>query len=94
MNYLRSYGEEIDADAAGRTVARRTTDLLPHPKKPGGAPFGVFMRHPWSETVTLPQNGPMDEFVRKCARNDYQLAALWRMGIRHLRVPASDVHGA
>jgi hypothetical protein len=94
VNYLRSYGEEIDADGAGRTMAKRTTDLLPHPKKPGGAPFGVFMRHPWSETVTLPQNGPMDEFVRKSARNDYQLAALWRMGIRHLRVPASDVYGA
>jgi predicted phosphodiesterase len=93
VNYLRSYGEEIDADAAGRTVAKRATDLLPHPKKPGGAPIGVFMRHPWSETVTLPQNGPMDEFVRKSARNDYQLAALWRMGIRHLRVPASDVYG-
>jgi hypothetical protein len=93
VNYLRSYGEEIDADGASRAVAKRTTDLLPHPKKPGGAPFGVFMRHPWSETVTLPQNGPMDEFVRKSARNDYQLAALWRMGIRHLRVPASDVLG-
>ena len=94
VNYLRSYGEEIDPDAAGRPLAKRTTDLLPHPKKPGGAPIGVFMRHPWSETVTLPQNGPMDEFVRKSIRNDYPLAALWRMGIRHLRVPASDVYGA
>jgi hypothetical protein len=94
VNYLRSYGEEIDADAAARTVAKRTTNLLPHAKKSSGAPIGVFMRHPWSETVTLPQNGPMDEFVRKSARNDYQLAALWRMGIRHLRVPASDVYGA
>ena len=94
VNYLRSYGEEIDAEHAGRTLAKRTTDLLPHPKKPGGAPIGVFMRHPWSETVALPQNGPMDEFVRKSARNDYQLAALWRMGIRHLRVPESDVYGA
>lgn len=94
VNYLRSYGEEIDANAAGRTIAKRTTDLLPHPKRAGGAPFGVFMRHPWSETVTLPQNGPMDEFVRKSIRNDYPLAALWRMGIRHLRVPASDVYGA
>ena len=94
VNYLRSYGTEIDAGGAARTISKRKTDLLPHPKKPGGAPFGVFMRHPWSETVALPQNGPMDEFVRKSARNDYQVAALWRMGIRHLRVPVSDVYGA
>jgi predicted phosphodiesterase len=92
VNYLRSYGEEIDADLAGRAIAKRSTDLLPHPKKPGGAPIGVFMRHPWSETVTLPQNGPMDEFVRKSTRNDYPLAAIWRMGIRHLRVPVSDLY--
>lgn len=94
VHYLRSHGAELEEAAADAPVAKRTTDLLPHPKKPGGAPIGVFMRHPWSETVTLPQNGPMDEFVRKQARNDYQVAALWRLGLRHLRVPASDLVGA
>lgn len=94
VHYMRSNGEELESEAAARPVAKRSTDLLAHPKKPGGAPIGVFMRHPWAETVTLPQNGPMDEFVRKQARNDYQVAALWRLGIRHLRVPASDLFDA
>lgn len=92
VHYLRSHGEELTPEAAALPIAKRTTDLLAHPKKHGGAPIGVFMRHPWAETVTLPQNGPMDEFVRKEARNDYQVAALWRLGVRHLRVPASDLH--
>lgn len=91
VHYLRSNGAELEEVAAETPVAKRSTALLAHPKKPGGAPIGVFMRHPWSETVTLPQNGPMDEFVRKQARNDYQVAALWRLGLRHLRVPSSDL---
>lgn len=91
VHYLRSNGAELEEAAAETAVAKRSTALLAHPKKPGGAPIGVFMRHPWSETVTLPQNGPMDEFVRKQARNDYQVAALWRLGLRHLRVPVSDL---
>lgn len=94
VHYLRSNGAELEATEAEAPVAKRTTALLAHPKKTGGAPIGVFMRHPWSETVTLPQNGPMDEFVRKQARNDYQVAALWRLGLRHLRVPMSDLVGA
>jgi hypothetical protein len=92
VHYLRSYGEILAADApAGIPEARSSSVQLPHPKKPGGAPLGVFLRHPWSEIVTLPYNGPMDEFHRKQARNDYQLAALWRLGIRHARVPLTDV---
>ncbi len=91
VHYLRSHGAELEEAQAEAPIAKRTTALLAHPKKPGGAPIGVFMRHPWAETVTLPQNGPMDEFVRKQARNDYQIAALWRLGLRRLRVPVSDL---
>lgn len=90
VHYLRSNGEELGELDADRPVARRSTALLAHPKKPGGAPIGVFLRHAWAATVRLPQNGPMDEFLRKEARNDYQVAALWRLGIRDLRVPVSD----
>lgn len=92
LHYLRSYGETLAADASGSAVATRSAaKQLPNPKKPGGVPFGVFLRHPWAEIVALPNNGPMDEFLRKEARNDYHLAALWRMGLRHARVPLSDL---
>ncbi len=91
VHYLRTYGAELDAGEQRSAVAPRQTTLLPHPKKAGGAPIGVFMRHPWAETVTLPHNGPMDEFARKKARNDYPIAALWRLGVRHLRVPLGDL---
>lgn len=91
VHYLRTYGAELPADEERNAVAPRQTTLLPHPKKAGGAPIGVFMRHPWAETVTLPHNGPMDEFARKKARNDYPIAALWRLGVRHLRVPLGDL---
>ncbi|WP_454631610.1 metallophosphoesterase family protein [Bradyrhizobium cenepequi] len=92
VHYLRSYGEPLDATHAGSLPAVRSASLqLPNPKKPGGAPLGVFLRHPWAEITSLPNNGPMDEFLRKDARNDYHLAAMWRMGIRHARVPLSDL---
>ncbi|RTL65387.1 MAG: hypothetical protein EKK41_20250 [Hyphomicrobiales bacterium] len=91
VHYIRSYGSELDEAAAAAPIARRSSLALPNPKRAAGAPIGVFLRHPWAETVRLPQNGPMDEFLRKEARNDYQVAALWRLGIRHLRVPVSDV---
>jgi hypothetical protein len=92
VHYLRSYGETLDAAGTCSAVAARSAALqLPHPKKPDGAPFGVFLRHPWAEITALPNNGPMDEFLRKEARNDYHLAAMWRMGIRHARVPLSDL---
>ncbi|TCT07904.1 metallophosphoesterase [Aquabacter spiritensis] len=91
VHILRSYGRELGAAESLAPAAPRTTDLLPHPKRPGGAPIGVFMRHPWAEIVTLPQNGPMDEFVRKQVRNDYPIAALWRLGVRRARVPLDDL---
>jgi hypothetical protein len=52
---------------------------------------GVALRHPWAEVVDLPLNGPMDEFARKRARNDYPFLAASRMGLRCLRVPLADV---
>ncbi|NVM57551.1 MAG: metallophosphoesterase [Desulfobacterales bacterium] len=52
---------------------------------------GVHLRHPWTEVVELPYNGPADEFVRKRVRNDYTLLGLWECGIRKLRVPLCDL---
>ena len=50
----------------------------------------VSMRHPWHESIDLPYNGPMEEFTRKRARNDYSLLRLLQMGISTLRVPLQD----
>jgi predicted phosphodiesterase len=91
VDYLRSYGELLSADAPPVLPEKRTSVLLPHPKKTGGAPLGAFLRHPWAEVVSLPHNGPMDEFHRKQARNDYSVAALWRLGMRHVRIPLPDL---
>src|SRR5262249_18512831 len=91
----RSYGMTLSHEDAGEKPAPRSTHAqFSHPKKPAGAPLGVFLRHPWAEATTLPHNGPMDEFLRKEARNDYQIAALWRMGLRLARVPLSDLLNA
>jgi predicted phosphodiesterase len=60
-------------------------------KGSGGALLGVHLRHPWAEEIDLPNNGPLDEFIRKRVRNDYALLGLWECGISKLRVPMSDL---
>jgi hypothetical protein len=62
-----------------------------HVKDALRSPLGLHLRHPWAEVTDLPYNGPMDEFHRKQARNDYTLLGLWEMGARKLRVPLSDL---
>ncbi|MGK0230733.1 MAG: UDP-2,3-diacylglucosamine pyrophosphatase LpxH, partial [Gammaproteobacteria bacterium] len=54
-------------------------------------PLQVHLRHAWYEDIDLPYNGPMEEFSRKRARNDYTLLRLWQLGIRDVRVPVKDV---
>jgi 3',5'-cyclic AMP phosphodiesterase CpdA len=54
-------------------------------------PLTVPLRHAWATPVDLPYNGPMEEFARKRTRNDYTLMRLRQMGIRHVRVPVSDL---
>jgi len=53
----------------------------------------LHMRHPLHETIELPYNGPMEEFTRKRARNDYPLLRLMQMGIYQLRIPIHDLMG-
>lgn len=55
------------------------------------APLGVEMRFGWTDPITIPYTGAVDEFCRKRVRNDYVIAALWEMGLRHLRVPIQDI---
>lgn len=65
------------ADVAA--VRSRQLPLVPH------------MRHGWFESSLLPFNGPMEEFSRKRARNDYPLLRLWQMGIDRIRTPLADL---
>jgi predicted phosphodiesterase len=60
-------------------------------ERPISSMLGVHLRHAWAEEIELPYNGPLDELSRKRVRNDYGLLALWDLGIRHLRVPSSDL---
>ena len=52
----------------------------------------VHLRHGWARATDMPYNGPMEEFARKRARNDYVLLRLWQMGISGVRTPLSDLH--
>ena len=53
--------------------------------------MGFDLRHDWCETVQIPPLGGLDEFDRKSVRNDYAMLAVWEMGVKHLRIPASDL---
>ncbi len=51
----------------------------------------VHLRHAWYESIDLPYNGPMEEFSRKRARNDYTLLRLMQLGLSNVRVPLQDL---
>jgi len=61
------------------------------PERGIAPPLGVHLRHPLVEITDLPYNGPIDEFVRKRARNDYALLGLLETGIKRLRLPLVDI---
>jgi hypothetical protein len=76
----------------GATVAKASFQLKSKTtERPVLSPIGVHLRHPWAEETELPHNAPLDELSRKRARNDYQLLAMWDLGIVKLRVPLSDL---
>jgi hypothetical protein len=77
-------GTEGEQEGAAHRVAMEAGD---RPR----LPLGVELAHPWAETVELPLNYLVDGFVRKRARNDYPMLALWELGIGFVRVPAADL---
>ena len=80
----RSHGLTLGPDEAHEPVE-------PGPVWGPSAPLGVHLRHPLAETVTLPYNGPIDEFVRKKTWNDYALLGLLETGVETLRLPLGDL---
>lgn len=63
----------------------------PIPPGRGSAPLTVHLRHGWARALDMPYNGPMEEFSRKRARNDYVLLRLLQMGITRVRTPLCDL---
>lgn len=63
----------------------------PLPARPAGVPLTVHMRQAWARATDLPYNGPMEEFGRKRARDDYTLLRLWQMGVSAARIPVADL---
>jgi len=86
---IRTYGKTMEMDQ--RTESPSPKLVMYHPKESLHAPVGLYLRHPWVETTKLPFNGPLDEFIRKEARNDYPLMAIWELGVKKLRVPVADL---
>jgi 3',5'-cyclic AMP phosphodiesterase CpdA len=80
VRFVRSNG--LTADGPPTALARR-----PSPT----SPVGVHLRHAWADETELPYNGPLDELSRKRARNDYGLLAMLDLGVKHVRVPVSDL---
>jgi 3',5'-cyclic AMP phosphodiesterase CpdA len=85
---VRTHGQML---AAGDTPKKFNRTLPVHTKTSQYPRFGVELRHAWSEVVQIPATGGIEEFGRKLARNDYQLMALWEMGVKTLKVPGQDL---
>ncbi|MEM9061004.1 MAG: metallophosphoesterase [Pseudomonadota bacterium] len=60
-------------------------------REPPTLPIIPHLRHAWFEPKSLPYNGPMEEFSRKRARNDYPLLRLLQLGMKTVRTPLSDL---
>lgn len=81
LRFAPTHGREIDPGEQPqlKETQQPRTPLVPH------------LRHAWFEPTTLPYSGPMEEFSRKQARNDYPLLRLWQLGIGTLRTPLRDL---
>ena len=83
LDFLQTHGNTLEQGEKffekTRSRPSKLNFLIPH------------MRHDWAQPKTLPYNGPMEEFSRKVARNDYFLLRLKQLGIKSVRVPISDL---
>ena len=84
----RSFGETL---AEGETLPNPQRIDVNYPHRVIYSPLGVQLRYPLAEVTELPNMGPLDEFIRKKARNDYTFLALWETGIRSIRLTLSDL---
>lgn len=87
---IRTYGKQIKQGDSNNLNSY--TIKSPSIGKGDFASIGIDLRQDWAEVFYLPYNGALDEFVRKKVRNDYLLLALQELGLRDLRIPASDLN--
>ena len=78
----------VGTDGIGLDEGARTKIV---PREPRRVPLIPHLRHAWFEPRSLPYNGPMEEFSRKRARNDYPLLRLIQLGIECVRTPLADL---
>lgn len=88
VEYVRTCGE---TDPVSQYIPGWSQSRPLHVKRVPTAPVGVEMKHAWANRVDIPYSGVVDAFTRKTVKNDYQLPALWQMGLGHLRVPLEDL---
>ncbi len=77
--------------ATGGATGQAAAKAVQARRQPAPLPLIPHLRHAWHVPKLLPYNGPMEEFSRKEARNDYPLLRLLQLGIETIRVPLSDL---
>jgi hypothetical protein len=82
VHLIRTDGR-MDAPAPRARLITLTSPDLPH------SPLGLTARHPLAPTGQVPEAWPST--VRQPVRNDYGLLSLLELGVRSLRVPATDL---
>lgn len=75
-----SWPEKVDRPQ--RLLTRTSMDL---PQ----SPLGVVLRHPLAPSGEVPMAWP--SLVRQPVRNDYPFLACLELGVRHVRIPATDL---
>jgi hypothetical protein len=84
----RSYGRILKE----REMLQKEVEIETfYPSEGPSSPLGIQLRYPLAEVTELPNMGPLDEFVRKKARDDYTVLALWETGISTFRLPLADL---
>lgn len=95
----------VDVTAEGHsfrflpTFGRSLEEGAPMPRDATSAPLNLsfltpHLRHDWAGVKSMPYNGPMEEFSRKQARDDYPLLRLKQLGIGRVRTTLKDLETA
>ncbi|NJN84538.1 MAG: hypothetical protein HC802_21150 [Caldilineaceae bacterium] len=84
IHLIRTEGRTPQADPGeiAQLLTRTSADLP-------ASPLGLTLRHPLASQIETPLAWP--SLVRQPVRNDYPLLACRELGVRFLRVPASDL---
>ncbi|MDC0063275.1 hypothetical protein OAJ84_04700, partial [Candidatus Puniceispirillum sp.] len=82
FTWIPTYGKETVDDKNNQDERAKPLFQIPN--------LIPSLRHDWCQSITMPANGPMEEFTRKITRNDYPILRLKQLGIKKVRVPLVD----